>query len=195
MDLCKPLCLKSHDIQKVQVLERQREGVKNGVSTVSAKRQWLVYNKWCPAPLRACTGRPQEDGCKERCGARSRSIVLKSSWEHNSAHTHTHHPPLPWEMMGCSHAASMQKVWAVQLGAGLPQGCICPAKAKSTGVPTLSSWSLQLCALSPHPSSFNKRLYLPLPLPSGLQQLISEPLTAAHCAIIRYVNPMCQQAT
>lgn len=94
MDLCKPLCLKSHDIQKVQVLERQREGVKNGVSTLPAKRQWLVYNKWCPAPLRACTGRPQEDGCKERCGARSRSIVLKSSWEHNSAQP-TPPPPTP----------------------------------------------------------------------------------------------------
>lgn len=47
----------------------------------------------------------------------------------------------------------------------------------------------------PSPSSFNKRLYLPLLFPSGLQQLISVPLTVANCVIIRYVNPMCQRAT
>lgn len=39
----------------------------------------VVYNKWCPAPLRACMGRPKENGCKERCGAGSCSTILKSS--------------------------------------------------------------------------------------------------------------------
>lgn len=47
----------------------------------------------------------------------------------------------------------------------------------------------------PSPSLGNKRQYLPLPLPSGPQQLISAPRAAAHCVITLYVNPMCQWAT
>lgn len=39
--------------------------------------------------------------------------------------------------------------------------CTCPVKTKSPGAPTVSSWSLQLCTLSPHSLSQQKAVFTP----------------------------------
>lgn len=144
--------------------------------------------------LRTRIGEPQEEGCKERGGARPCGTILESSiWA--AGDTAVAPRPLTGDgVLTC--CLSAEGVSSSARGRS-PQGCsacVCPAKAKSPRALTLL---LVTAALHPQPSpsSFNKRLYLPLPLPSGLQQLISVPLTAAHCVIIRYVNPMCQPAT
>lgn len=143
--------------------------------------------------IQAGMGKPQEQGCKERGGARPCGTILESCV--GTPGDTTVASPFLDRCWG-AHVLTLHKVWALQLRTGLPEAAL-PVSALLRQNP--QEWSHSppaYCsfAVSPLPLPSTKGCIYPYPLPSGLQQLISVPQTATHCVIIRYVNPMCQRA-
>lgn len=111
--------LKSHDLHKNigQVLERQKEKTKRCFN--SARQEAAA---WVQLASRLEWVNPRNKGAR-------RGVVLgyvAPSWRAVWGDLETpQQPPIPWQMMGCSGADSLQKVWALHLRAGLPESALC----------------------------------------------------------------------